>query len=91
MGELKFKVVLMPAGVVPPTWPLTCLSQVILYSFYKNIVLSFTLFYFCFYTGFSGQVTSPPPLFLPALLLRFTAIWPVPRLTLRFNMTGKRE
>ncbi len=31
----------------------------ILYSFYKNFVLTFTLFYFCFYTGFSGQVRFP--------------------------------
>ena len=29
--------------------------QVILYSFYKNIVLTFILFYYLFFTGFSGQ------------------------------------
>jgi magnesium-transporting ATPase (P-type) len=29
--------------------------QVILYSFYKNIVLTLILFYFNFSTGFSGQ------------------------------------
>lgn len=40
-----------------------CAVQVILYSFYKNFVLTFTLFYFCFYTGFSGQVRSFPLLF----------------------------
>lgn len=27
----------------------------ILYSFYKNIVLTFILFYYLFFTGFSGQ------------------------------------
>lgn len=27
----------------------------ILYSFYKNIVLTMILFYYSFYTGFSGQ------------------------------------
>ena len=32
------------------------MKQVILYSFYKNFVLTFCLFYFGFYTGFSGQV-----------------------------------
>jgi magnesium-transporting ATPase (P-type) len=30
-------------------------AQVILYSFYKNIVLTMILFYFSFFTGFSGQ------------------------------------
>jgi hypothetical protein len=29
-------------------------SQVILYSFYKNIVLTMILFYYSFFTGFSG-------------------------------------
>jgi phospholipid-transporting ATPase len=28
---------------------------VIIYSFYKNIVLTMILFYYTFYTGFSGQ------------------------------------
>ena len=31
------------------------LSKVILYSFYKNVVLVLTIFYYNFYTGFSGQ------------------------------------
>jgi len=31
------------------------MSKVILYSFYKNIVLTFILFYYLFFTGFSGQ------------------------------------
>lgn len=29
-------------------------SKVIFYSFYKNIALIFTLFFYCFYNGFSG-------------------------------------
>jgi phospholipid-translocating P-type ATPase (flippase) len=31
------------------------MSKVILYSFYKNMVLTFILFYYLFFTGFSGQ------------------------------------
>jgi phospholipid-translocating P-type ATPase (flippase) len=31
------------------------MSKVILYSFYKNIVLTFILFYYLFFSGFSGQ------------------------------------
>ena len=31
------------------------MSKVILYSFYKNIVLTFILFYYLFFTAFSGQ------------------------------------
>lgn len=36
-------------------WDYRRLCKVILYSFYKNIALTFILFYYCFYTGFSGQ------------------------------------
>ncbi|CAM9803620.1 unnamed protein product, partial [Ectocarpus sp. 12 AP-2014] len=36
-------------------WDYRRVCKVILYSFYKNFVLTFCLFYFCFYTGFSGQ------------------------------------
>lgn len=31
------------------------MKQVILYSFYKNCTLTFCLFFFLFFTGFSGQ------------------------------------
>lgn len=33
------------------------ISKLILYSFYKNILLYFTQFWFVFFSGFSGQVT----------------------------------
>jgi phospholipid-transporting ATPase len=36
-------------------WDYRRLCKVILYSFYKNIALTFILFYYCFFTGFSGQ------------------------------------
>ncbi|KAG5185933.1 hypothetical protein JKP88DRAFT_310634 [Tribonema minus] len=36
-------------------WDYRRLCKVILYSFYKNIALTFILFYYCFYSGLSGQ------------------------------------
>lgn len=36
-------------------WSYNRLSRAILYSFYKNIALYFTQFYFVFYNGFSGE------------------------------------
>eukprot|EP00612_Vaucheria_litorea_P000984 CAMPEP_0171460920 /NCGR_PEP_ID=MMETSP0945-20130129/5593_1 /TAXON_ID=109269 /ORGANISM="Vaucheria litorea, Strain CCMP2940" /LENGTH=1196 /DNA_ID=CAMNT_0011987199 /DNA_START=242 /DNA_END=3832 /DNA_ORIENTATION=+ len=36
-------------------WDYRRLCKLILYSFYKNIALTFILFYYCFFTGFSGQ------------------------------------
>jgi phospholipid-transporting ATPase len=42
--------------MVHGTWSYQRLSQLILYSFYKNITLYMTQFWFAFYNGFSGQV-----------------------------------
>ena len=36
-------------------WDYRRLCKVIIYSFYKNVALTFILFYYCFFTGFSGQ------------------------------------
>jgi hypothetical protein len=38
----------------PPTWCSCRVCQVVLYSFYKNLVLVMTLFFFLFSCGFSG-------------------------------------
>ncbi|KDN46965.1 phospholipid-translocating P-type ATPase [Tilletiaria anomala UBC 951] len=42
--------------LVHGTWSYTRLSKMILYSFYKNIVLYMTQFWFSFQSSFSGQV-----------------------------------
>jgi phospholipid-transporting ATPase len=42
--------------LVHGTWSYTRLSKMILYSFYKNITLYMTLFWFSFQSSFSGQV-----------------------------------
>jgi hypothetical protein len=46
---------LPPPHTHTPTAARPTHGTVILYSFYKNIVLTFILFYYLFFTGFSGQ------------------------------------
>ena len=36
-------------------WNYRRMAKVVRYSFYKNIVLTLTLFYYNFFSGFSGQ------------------------------------
>lgn len=45
---------LEPLLLVHGRWSYRRMAKVFLYSFYKNVVITFTLFYFNFFTGWSG-------------------------------------
>ena len=44
----------MKASILSSSFPLSQISQVVLYSFYKNIVITLSLFYFNALSSFSG-------------------------------------
>ena len=52
-GQFRF---LKKALLVHGRWDYRRTSKVVLYSFYKNIVLSIIVFLFTFYSGYSGQL-----------------------------------
>lgn len=52
-GQFRF---LKKALLVHGRWDYRRTSKVVLYSFYKNIVLSIVVFFFTFYSGYSGQL-----------------------------------
>lgn len=52
IGQFKYLSRLL---LIHGRWNYRRICKVVLYSFYKNIVLTLILFYYSFFTGFSGQ------------------------------------
>lgn len=71
IAQFKFLVKLV---LVHGSWSLHRLSRVVMYSIYKNFVLFFTQFWFCFYNGFSARSVFEPWMFINWNLV-FTC-WP---------------
>lgn len=71
IAQFKFLVKLV---LVHGSWSLHRLSRVVIYSIYKNFVLFFTQFLFCFYNGFSARSVFEPWMFINWNLV-FTC-WP---------------
>jgi phospholipid-transporting ATPase len=61
IAQFKFLVKLV---LVHGSWSLHRLSRVVMYSIYKNFVLFFTQFWFCFYNGFSARSIFEPWMFI---------------------------
>lgn len=60
--------------LVHGSWSLHRLSRVVMYSIYKNFVLFFSQFWYCFYNGFTAQTVFEPWMFINWNLV-FTC-WP---------------